>query len=238
MEPLMMNLFTVDGDIWKLVRQRMTPAFTSGKLKSMFPLIVERAEKLQIIAAKAAETGKEVDIRELMARYTTDFIGACGFGIEADALNDEHTAFRKLVKRIFTVTIRDGFVNMIKLLAPKVFKHVHFFAPEIEHNTISLVKSIMMQRNYKVTGRNDFIDLLLELKEKGKMIGESIEKKKPDGTPQIVELELDDVVMVAQVFIFFAAGFETPRRRQVSLCTSWLSIRMNRRNVNMKLMKC
>lgn len=208
-EPLMKNLFTVDGDIWKLLRQRMTPAFTSGKLKAMFPLIVDRAEKLQKIAAAAAETGKEVDVRDLMARYTTDFIGACGFGIDADTLNDDNSSFRELGRRIFTITKRDAFIILLKVLAPEAFKNIHFFAPEIETNMVSLVKSILQQRNYKSSGRNDFIDLLLELKDKGKIIGESVEKLNSDGSPQIVELELDELLMTAQVFIFFAAGFET-----------------------------
>ncbi|XP_037961243.2 cytochrome P450 6B2 [Plutella xylostella] len=208
-EPLLKNLFFADGDIWKLLRQRMTPAFTSGKLKAMFPLIVERAEKLQQIAADAARTGKEVDVRDLMARYTTDFIGACGFGIEADALNDEDSTFRKLGKRIFTTSRRDGFVVFLKLVFPETFKNLNFLVPEIEQNAVGLVKSIMEQRNYKPIGRNDFIDLLLELREKGKIVGESIEKRKSDGTPLTAELEFDDLLMTAQVFIFFAAGFET-----------------------------
>ncbi|GBP59919.1 Cytochrome P450 6B7 [Eumeta japonica] len=67
----------------------------------------------------------------------------------------------------------------------------------------------MKERNYKPAGRNDFIDLLLSLKEKGKIVGESIENFNADGTPKESQLELDDMLMAAQVFVFFAAGFET-----------------------------
>lgn len=208
-EPISKNLFTGDGDTWKLLRQRITPAFTSGKLKAMFPLIVERAEKLQTIAAVAAKSNTEVDIRELMARYTTDFIGACGFGLDADTLNDEDSTFRKLGKRIFTITKRDALVIMLKTIAPETFKNLQIISPEIEEKTFGLVTGIMKQRNYKPSGRNDFIDLLMELKNKGTIVGESVEMRNADGTPKIVELELDDMLMTAQVFIFFAAGFET-----------------------------
>lgn len=208
-EPLMRNLFTADGDIWKLMRQKLTPTFSSGKLKAMFPLIIERTEKLEKIADDLAETGNEVDIRELMARYTTDFIGACGFGLDSIALNEENSDFRKLGKRIFKTTKRDHFVSLLKRMAPETFKHLHFFHPEVEAKTISVIRQIMSARNYKPSGRNDFVDMMLELKQKGKIVGESMEKRNADGTPKIVELELDEQLLAAQVFIFFAAGFET-----------------------------
>ncbi|XP_061726406.1 cytochrome P450 6B2-like [Cydia pomonella] len=208
-EPMFKNLFFADGDLWKLLRQRMTPAFTSGKLKAMFPLIVERTERLQRTAAATAERGAEVDVRDLMARYTTDFIGACGFGIDANSIDDEDAPFRKLGKRIFTPSLRDIIVTVAKWLAPDLFKCLRTVAPEVEQDTLSLVRSIMEQRNYQPSGRNDFIDLLLELKQKGKIVGESIEHRNSDGTSKIAELELDNLLMAAQVFVFFAAGFET-----------------------------
>ncbi|XP_023946053.1 cytochrome P450 6B5 [Bicyclus anynana] len=208
-EPLMMNLFTVDDDVWKLLRQNLTAAFSSGKLKAMFPLIVERTGKLTEIAKELADTKEEVDVRELMARYTTDFIGACGFGIESQALNEENADFRNLGKRIFNRTIRDAFVAILMSVFPEIFKNIHFFAPEIEETTFSIVRQIMARRSYKPSGRNDFIDFLLELREKGKLVGESIVKRKSDGSPEIVEVELNDELLAAQAFIFFAAGFET-----------------------------
>ncbi|XP_063371108.1 cytochrome P450 6B7-like [Cydia amplana] len=206
-EPMMKNLFFADGDLWKLLRQRMTPAFTSGKLKAMFPLIVERTERLQRSAA--AKLGSEVDVRDLMARYTTDFIGACGFGMDTDSITDDKSPFRDLGKRIFTPTLRAAICSFLKWTFPETFKHLHITASDVTRDTIDLVKTIMQERNYKPVGRNDFIDLLFELRAKGVMVGESLEKRNADGTPKTVELELDELLMAAQVFVFFAAGFET-----------------------------
>ncbi|XP_061717079.1 cytochrome P450 6a2-like [Cydia pomonella] len=208
-EPLLKNLFTSEGDLWKLLRQRMTPAFTTGKLKAMFPLIVARAEKLQRVAAEAAASGTEADVRDLMARYTTDFIGACGFGIDTDTLSDKNNMFRKLGQRIFRQEKRDMIVAILKYAMPSLMTSYHFFAPEVENIMMKLVKTIMKERDYTNSGRNDYIDSLLDLKEKGKMIGESLKYKKADGSPCVAEIEMDDEIMVAQVFVFFAAGFET-----------------------------
>ena len=207
-EPMMRNLFFADGDLWRMLRQRITPAFTSGKLKAMFPLIVERAEKLQTRALTAAAAGRPMDARDLMARYTTDFIGACGFGLDADSLNEEDSAFRKLGASIFKVGAKEVFVAMLKEMFPEWCKNLKYLS-RVEQPIIDLVSVILKQRNYEPSGRNDFIDLLLECQKKGKMMVESVERMKPDGSPEIATLELTDELIAAQVFVFFAAGFET-----------------------------
>ncbi|CAG5025116.1 unnamed protein product [Parnassius apollo] len=207
-EPLLKNLFFADGDLWRLIRQRFSPAFSTGKLRAMFPIITERAEKLQIITEEVSNLDS-YDVRELMARYTTDFIGTCGFGINMDSLNDKNSQFRKLGKRIFQRTPRDALNAALKIMFPELCKNIQFLASEIERSMTYLVQSVMKQRNYRPSGKNDFIDLMLELKQKGKIIGESIESKNSDGTPKTVEMELTEMIIIAQVFVFFGAGFET-----------------------------
>lgn len=202
------NLVMAEGDTWKLLRQRMTPAFTSGKLRAMFPLIVERAEKLQKLAGQVADTPNEVDLKELLARYTTDVVGAVGFGIDPSSLDNENSEFRRLGRRIFKIKLIDILRKLLKISMPLIFKNLDAVAPEIKAVTTGLVLGIMKERNFTPSSRNDFIDLMLRFRMKGKMTGQSIEKRNPDGTSVMIEKELDDSLMVAQVFTFFAAGFE------------------------------
>lgn len=209
LEPLFLNLFHIDGDRWKLLRQRLTPAFTSSKLKAMFPLIVNCAKKLQVLTSDIAATKDEYDVRELMARFTTEFIGACGFGIEMDTLNDEQSLFRELGRTIFVHTNKNLLLIALKDLFPRLMKPVKPMNPLIESTITEILKNIREQRNYKPSGRNDFVDLLLELECRGKISVESIEKRNADGSPVMVEMEMDVQMQAAQLFIFFAAGFET-----------------------------
>nr|ARA91611.1 cytochrome P450 monooxygenase [Pieris rapae] len=208
MEPLLRNLFHVDGDKWKLLRQHMTPAFTTAKLKAMFPLIINCAEKLHAVGEDIAKNGGEFDARELMARFTTDFIGACGFGIEMNSMNNDQSAFRELGKKVFTVPLRDAILLAAWDLFPEVRKYICVSNDDLEREMYNIVVKIFEQRKYKPSGRNDFIDLLLELKDKGKIVGESIENINNEA-PKLVELELETMDLVAQLFVFFAAGFET-----------------------------
>ncbi|XP_011550954.3 cytochrome P450 6B2 [Plutella xylostella] len=209
LEPLLLSLFHVEGDRWKLLRQRLTSAFTTHKLKGMFPLVVQCAGKLQAAAAALAARAEPYDVRELMARFTTEFIGACGFGIEMDTINNEHSQFRDLGKLIFTPSLRSVILIGLIEIYPNLMNYVSVSNKEIEKSILQIFNQIREQRNYKPIGRNDFVDLLLELEQKGKIQGESIEKRDSDGKPIQVEMDLDMKVMVAQLFVFFAAGFET-----------------------------
>ncbi|XP_073949896.1 cytochrome P450 6a2-like [Choristoneura fumiferana] len=207
-EPLQMHQFVVDDDLWRLMRIRMTPAFSSGKLKAMFPLIVDRAERLQARLQRVG--GKEaVEARDLMARYTTDVIGTVGFGIISDSLNDDNDAFRALGRKIFSFSSSKLFKLFLKNLLPRIFGYLKAFSGEIEGDVVGMVKSIMQQRNYEPCGRHDFIDLLLECKKKGAMSGESIVETNADSSPKKVSFEMNDEIMAAQCFVFFVAGFET-----------------------------
>nr|XP_026486788.1 cytochrome P450 6B7-like [Vanessa tameamea] len=207
-EPLFKNLFFADGDLWKLIRKGFSQSFSTGKIKAMFSIITERAEKLQLQAAEISKL-EYYDMRELIARYTTDFIGVCGFGINIDSLNDENSEFRKLGNRIFHRSFRDALVGALKYMFPNCFKNFHFLSSEVETVINALVKKILKSRNYEPSGKNDFIDLMLELKKKGNLITESLEFRDENGLPKLVELELDDMILTAQCFVFFGAGFET-----------------------------
>ncbi|XP_045450810.1 cytochrome P450 6B7-like [Melitaea cinxia] len=207
-EPLMKNLFCADGDLWKVIRKGFSPSFSSGKIKAMFSIITQRAEDLQLLAEEISKL-EYYDVRELMARYTTDFIGVCGFGININSLNQENSEFRKLGKRIFHRSFRDAIAAAGKYMFPELCKNVYFLSREIENSMNYFVKDILTTRNYKPSGQNDFVDLLLELRQKGKLTAESIEYKDKNGKPKMIELELDDSLLTAQIFVFFGGGFET-----------------------------
>ncbi|XP_061723647.1 cytochrome P450 6B1-like [Cydia pomonella] len=208
MEPLQKQQVAADDDLWRQLRLRMTPAFSSGKLKAMFPLIVERAEILQARLKEISNKQQAVDARDLMARFTNDIIGSAGFGVVSDSLNNEEDAMRKLGLKIFSINFTRVINQTLKNLNPKFFGHLKILG-NVEKDVIEMVRTVMQQRNYEPSGRHDFIDILLECKKKGAMTGDSIVETNPDGTPKKVSIEMDETIMAAQSFLFFAAGFET-----------------------------
>jgi len=68
-DPLSANLFTLEGNRWKTTRAKLTPSFTSGKLKGMFPTAEAVADKmLAYLNNKLSETSSsEFDMKNLMS---------------------------------------------------------------------------------------------------------------------------------------------------------------------------
>lgn len=73
---------SIQGAEWRSLRHKLTPTFTSGRMRAMFPLIRACAEELDGVLAAEAERGMPIEMFELLARFTTDIIGTCAFGIQ------------------------------------------------------------------------------------------------------------------------------------------------------------
>lgn len=61
LEPLTGNLLTLEGHKWKVLRNKLTPAFTIGKIKNMINLIDGRAQEMVRVLEPSAEAGDQVN---------------------------------------------------------------------------------------------------------------------------------------------------------------------------------
>lgn len=218
-EAVTQNLFFTYGDRWKVIRQNLTPLFTSAKMKNMFYLIEKCTHQLEVLiesemsgARAGASEGAELDMRQLMARFTMDCIGSCAFGIETNTLvkSEEPNPYRVMGDKIFENSFDRGFRLACRAMWPAVFYALRFrvFPEEIIHFFKTMLVKVFELRGYKPAKRNDFVDLLLDLRQNRYLVGEGITTYK-NGEGRQVRLELDDETMSAQCVVFFAAGYET-----------------------------
>ena len=63
------NLFALRGERWKEVRNVLTPVFTSSKMKAMFQLMNECAEKYGDALSNLTEKERVLDLKEIVTRY-------------------------------------------------------------------------------------------------------------------------------------------------------------------------
>lgn len=134
----------------------------------MFPLIAECAGNLEKYLDKAVEKGVPVvECRDLAAKFTTDVIGSCAFGISMNALEDENSEFRRMGKRIFAPNLKQTIRESCRRFVPSLFKVIGYFLRMTEMNNffINLTRDTMEYRKTNNITRPDFIHLLMQLKE-------------------------------------------------------------------------
>ncbi|XP_034110747.1 cytochrome P450 6a2-like [Drosophila albomicans] len=203
-DPLTGHLFNLDGPRWKEMRQRLSPTFTSGKMKFMFPTVIKVSEEFVNVMFEevpAKSGGAIIEIKELMARFTTDVIGTCAFGIECNTLRTPDTDFRKMGSKVFTDLRHGNLLTAFEISFPKLASALRMrMVPDDVHEFfMRLVEETMAYREKEKIKRNDFMEMLIEMKQKGSYTLENGDVVKG---LQIGEL-------AAQVFVFYLAGFET-----------------------------
>lgn len=112
----------MEGLAWKNLRTKLSPAFTSGKMKAMFPIVVDIGKELAEVLKEPASLGEVVEVKDYVARYTTDVIASCAFGIEANSLRNPDAIFRKMGRKIFAPEWGTMIKNTLSFILPDVAK--------------------------------------------------------------------------------------------------------------------
>lgn len=164
-EPLTAHLFNLEAKRWRPLRTKLTPVFTSGKLREMFYLLIECAKQLDIYLDQV--DGKCVDIREISAKFMTDTIGVCAFGLQANALMDEESTFRKMGKRIFSTSWKNIMKFRMRRFVPRLFDCIggFFVDNELTNFFLDITRDTVEYRKKNNINRHDFIDLLMALQD-------------------------------------------------------------------------
>ncbi|XP_031639218.1 probable cytochrome P450 6d5, partial [Contarinia nasturtii] len=207
-DPLSGHLVALAGEKWKGLRAKLTPTFTSGKLKGMFSTLVACGSNLQNYLDKLAEKSELLDVQEIAASHATNVIASVSFGIDVDAITDPNTDFRKYGRKMFSPNIQNSLRLILLTCAPKLMKFLHIkcVSADVENFVLSIVKQNLEYREMNNVTRNDFFQLLIQLRNTG-----SVESDGHDSTIKSNENQKTLTVneMAAQSYIFFAAGFET-----------------------------
>ncbi|XP_046425772.1 cytochrome P450 6A1-like isoform X2 [Neodiprion fabricii] len=196
-DPLSQHVVMLEGKKWKGVRATLTPTFTSARLKHMHYLLLECAKDLEKYLDSLARRNEPFESREVSAKFTTDVIGSCVFGIQMNSLGDEDAAFRKMGRKIVEATFRSRIALLIQGSSPWLFKKLKLSLTPlaVEEFFIKITKQAFDYREKNNVQRHDFIDLLRKLRN----------VDQPHGEDEIV---FDDGLLTAQAFVFFWASFE------------------------------
>lgn len=174
-DPLSNHLFNMDGEIWKVIRNKLTPTFTSSKMKYMFNTMLDCSGEMEIYLEKQVAEENNVDFREVIAKYNTDVIGSCAFGISTNSFKHPDAEFRKMGQKAFELDFFKSIRDIMSLFIPSMINtfKIRLIHKDIEDFFIKTVSDTVQYREKNNISRNDFLQLLIDMKKKDEQSGTS-----------------------------------------------------------------
>lgn len=164
-DPFQGNLFNLSGHKWKPLRAKLTPAFTSGKLKAMFSTLIDCGSSLQNYLDNLTVKGVSFDVREIAASYTTNVIASVAFGIDVDTITDPNNDFRKYGRKFFQQNFWNSIKRIMLQTMPKLirFFRIKMLDSDARNFIKSMVKENLEYREKNNVVRKDFFQLLIQV---------------------------------------------------------------------------
>nr|KAG5709743.1 hypothetical protein BaRGS_027768 [Batillaria attramentaria] len=204
--PIEKGVFFVGGADWKRIRNIITPTFSAGKLKMMEHFINRCGTDLAENLVEIAEHKGKVDVKEYFGAYTLDVITGTAFGLQVNSQKDFSEPFVSNIKKMMSRAGRTNVFFILAALAPFLAPLIgkirnRFFQPETISFLLHNIGHMVEERRREKQDRRpvDFLQLLIN--------AESSEVAASSGNVSKKRLTKDEII--AQVFIFFIAGYET-----------------------------
>lgn len=208
-DPLSGHLFNLDDTKWRNLRVKLTPTFTSGKMKMMFPTLAAVSYNLKEVIDELIDNKIPVESRDVLSRFGLDVISSVAFGLEANSLKYPEAPFRIYGRKAVTFDIWDKIKVFMQVILPHWFLraiHHKFTKTEVETFFMKTIRDTVEYREKNNIYRKDFMHLLLQLKNLGTVTDDG---QILDETGKSKEVALNMNQLAAQAFVFFMAGFET-----------------------------
>lgn len=201
-DPLSEQLFFQAGAKWKKFRTKLTPAFTSGKLKAMLPIVSKNGKTLTDFITKNIEEGtNSFEFRDLVARLNTNIITSVAYGIDVDTINQPGHVMRQMGVKVFEPNLIAGLRFFTSFFTPKVNKlfKFKFVNDEVENFFRSIIENNVKYRETNNYQRSDLMQTLIQLKNDGFTDGDTA-----GGDNDFKKITLSDVC--GQSFGFYLGG--------------------------------
>jgi len=209
------------GQFWKDLRSTLTPAFSSGKIRRMYPVFNHASHKLRKFIQSELDCGSEPELHNAMTRYAMDVIAATAFGLDSSSFTKEESEFGKYARRFqnqFSGLKRQLLLNA-RLTFPKIFEvlGIPFTDQEAGKFFREVIRKAIEHREATGEKRDDLLQLLMEargtsapspnLDKLDDVLSSFEQEQEIKGSHSKVKLTED--LILAQCLLFFFAGVTT-----------------------------
>lgn len=155
-------IFVQKSPDWRNTRTKLSPVFTSGKMKNVFPDIKDLGKNL--IEFLKANPGRH-DAKDICYNHTIDVIAKCFFGIDAQSFQDEDADFSRIGKAMFRFSLRNVISQSIYFFKTSLVNSLklNFFNAREQQFFINTFIDTVKKREKMEANVNDFIGTLMEM---------------------------------------------------------------------------
>ncbi|XP_008319714.1 cytochrome P450 3A40-like [Cynoglossus semilaevis] len=191
----------VKDDRWRRIRNTLSPCFTSGRLKQVYPIVARYSDRLVENLGKLKE-GESVDVKQLFAPYSLDVVTSTSFGVEADSQNRPDDPMIVHLKKIIKINFFAIFILMVCPFVSRLLKRLNYdvmptHSIDYFYNIIKKFKKDHMEDE---TSRGDFLQLMIQ----NEIPESEIENEQEQPSKGLTEHEI-----LTQAIIFIFGGYET-----------------------------
>ncbi|XP_036409768.1 cytochrome P450 3A30-like [Megalops cyprinoides] len=179
--PLNDSLNNARDESWRRIRTSLSPSFSSGRIKEMFPRMKQQADKLVRCLQKTTNSGEAVDIREFFSAYGVDVLGSTILSVDTDSFNNPNDPVVMKLKKIDFDFSNPGFIlsALFPFLNPLLEKANLCIFPLVEVRFIyNFLDKVILDREKNVHMKQmDFLQQMIDSQLPETKVGTNENKK-------------------------------------------------------------
>lgn len=217
-------LFSMEGEQWKGVRAKMSPTFTTGKIKRMFQMFNTSGGNLIKYMKTNMKPEGDLDVSKIFSKYTMDVIASCAFGLESKAWDvpfGQTSTFEDMGRELqFNFKPLQLLKFIVIMCSPKLADLFGFetFDRDAQNYFSTMIKDVIKRRRQTGERVEDFLQLMLDA-QKGLLNADEETNLVMNGSPENDEVQnglmgatskvtFDDDDLLANSLLFLLAGFD------------------------------